>query len=125
MSEPNTLRVRGEAVGQAFGLENWTRAEAFICDAFGRTATTPRWAFDATSAPSTGAPSGHHETNPGGALPEPWVGVANQERAYREHIAEPMQRLAQEQLDVTLRDLAKGTTGNSADLDIRDHEGWD
>lgn len=48
MSEPFTLRVRGEPIGVAHGVENWARAAAFVCDAYGRTATTPRWAFDAT-----------------------------------------------------------------------------
>jgi hypothetical protein len=46
MSESFTLRVRGEEIGRAVGLENWQRAASFVCDRFGRTATTPRWAFD-------------------------------------------------------------------------------
>jgi hypothetical protein len=49
MSESFTLRVRGEEIGRAFGLENWQRAASFVCDRFGRTATTPRWAFDASA----------------------------------------------------------------------------
>ena len=49
MNEPFTLRVRGEPIGVAYGVENWSRAAAFVCDAYGRTATTPRWAFDSTT----------------------------------------------------------------------------
>jgi hypothetical protein len=49
MSESFTLRVRGEEIGRALGLENWLRAASFVCDRFGRTATTPRWAFDASA----------------------------------------------------------------------------
>jgi hypothetical protein len=47
------LRVRGEPVGTAYGLENWQRASAFVCDRYGRTETTPRWAFDATQPTDT------------------------------------------------------------------------
>jgi hypothetical protein len=117
MSESFTLRVRGEEIGRAFGLENWLRAASFVCDRFGRTATTPRWAFDATSAPSTGAPSGHHETNPGGAL-----------YATGGIVTGSGHTLVGEQgcsLEVPLSNLTKGTSGNGADLDRRDHEGWD
>lgn len=41
-ASPVTLRVRGVPIGLAYGVENWFRAVEFVCDRLGRTETTPR-----------------------------------------------------------------------------------
>ncbi len=75
MSEAIILKIRGEDVGTAYGPENVWRAEQFLCDRLSRSVRTPWWAL--SSDPSTGASSGHHETNPGGALSDPDVPLSN------------------------------------------------
>ncbi len=43
--EPFKLRVRGEEIGIAVGIENVCRAEQFLCDRLSRSVRTPWWAL--------------------------------------------------------------------------------